>query len=505
MNRIKAKNGKMATSATPSDATLSSSKPILFWFRRDLRLADNPALAAALAQRQPVIPLFILDDSSPETRPLGGASRWWLGKSLIALDNALKQLDAQLILRRGTSLPILRQLVADTGAVALHFNRRFDPAGMATDREVTDALTAGGVEVVDHDGNYLHEPTLLKTQQGQPFKVFTPFWRRLLDHYTPGLLQGAPRHWPATKLSIASDPLKTFQLDRAWSKPFADHWRPGEAGARRALKAFAQDIAADYAATRDRPDLAGTSRLSPHLAWGEISVHRAWVDAGSGNSGGVQNFRRELGWRDFNMHVLHHFPDLPKFAWQEPFRDFPFKKDKAGLKAWQRGATGYPLVDAGMRELWQTGWMHNRVRMIVASFLIKHQLIDWHDGEAWFWDTLVDADPAQNAGNWQWVAGCGFDAAPFFRIFNPMLQGEKFDPKGDYIRRWVPELAELKTRDLQAPWKLGAKQLADAGIVLGKDYPEPIVQHEAARARALTAYKQTTGKGDTAQADLFVN
>jgi len=496
--------GKMAT-----PATLSNHKPILLWFRRDLRLADNPALAAALAaasaQGKPVIPIFILDESSAESRPLGGASRWWLGKSLTELDHALKQRGTRLILRRGTTLPILRQLIADTGAVELHFNRRFDPSGLTIDREITAALAALGISVVDHDGNYLHEPTLLKTLQGQPFKVFTPFWRRLSDRYTPGFLQAAPRQWPASTLSIASDPLASLQFTRPWSKPFEDYWQPGEAGAHHALGTFAEDVAEDYATTRDRPDLAGTSRLSPHLAWGEISVHRAWTgaDANAENGGGVQSFRRELGWRDFNMHVLYHFPALPQLAWQEPFRSFPFKLDKAGLKAWQRGATGYPLVDAGMRELWHTGWMHNRVRMIVASFLIKHQLIDWRDGEAWFWDTLVDADPAQNAGNWQWVAGCGFDAAPFFRIFNPMLQGEKFDPKGDYIRRWVPELAKLKTRELPAPWKLSAEQLAAADIVLGKDYPKPIVQHEAARARALTAYRQISGKGDDAQADLF--
>ncbi|HWT96319.1 MAG TPA: deoxyribodipyrimidine photo-lyase [Terriglobales bacterium] len=497
-------------------ATLSNRKPILLWFRRDLRLADNPALSAALAaaaaQGKPVIPVFILDESSAESRPLGGASRWWLGKSLTELDQALKQYGTRLILRRGTTLPILRQLIADTGAVELHFNRRFDPAGMTIDREVTTALAALGLSVVDHDGNYLHEPALLKTLQGQSFKVFTPFWRRLSDRYTPGFMEAAPRQWPTSTLSIASDPLASFQFARPWSKAFEDYWQPGEAGARHALGTFAEDVAEDYASTRDRPDLAGTSRLSPHLAWGEISVHRAWVGAdadaensGAENSGGVQSFRRELGWRDFNMHVLYHFHDLPKLAWQQPFRSFPFKRDKAGLKAWQRGLTGYPLVDAGMRELWHTGWMHNRVRMIVASFLIKHQLIDWRDGEAWFWDTLVDADPAQNAGNWQWVAGCGFDAAPFFRIFNPMLQGEKFDPKGDYIRRWVPELAKLKTRDLQAPWKLSAAQLAEADIVLGKDYPEPIVRHEAARARALTAYRQISGKGNDIQADLFAD
>jgi deoxyribodipyrimidine photo-lyase len=473
---------------------MSKTPPVLLWFRRDLRLADNPALTAALRQGGGVIPVFIFDETSPGQRALGGAARWWLGRSLEALDRTLDKRGGRLILRRGATLAVLQQLIKETGAGTLHFNRRFDPPGLSLDQNVRDALREAGVDVQDHDANYLHEPWQLQTKQGEPFKVFTPFWRRLVDHYHPAALHSEPRHWPAHHPHPSSDPVKSFRVEYSWAKGFADEWQPGEAGARGRLKGFLDEVVDGYTASRDRPDQQGTSRLSPHLAWGEISVHRAWQEAASNQGSGALAFRRELAWRDFNMHVYHHFPDLPTRPWQSRFENFPFKKDRIGLRAWQRGETGYPLVDAGMRELWQTGWMHNRVRMVVASFLIKHQLIDWRRGEEWFWDTLVDADPAQNAGNWQWVAGCGFDAAPFFRIFNPTLQGKKFDPAGDYIRRWIPELSSLDHKKLYEPWKLSADQCRQTGITLGKDYPEPTVDHELARKHALAAYQQTGGK-----------
>ena len=475
---------------------MSKVAPALLWFRRDLRLADNPALMAALRQDGGVIPVFILDETSPGLRPLGGAARWWLGRSLDVLRQSLEKYGVQLILRRGATLPILRQLAKETGARALHFNRRFDPPGFALDQKVTDALRTDGVEVEDHDANYLHEPWQLTTKQGEPFKVFTPFWRRLSDQYNPPALHLAPKQWPVHKPNPKSEPIKSFRFAPFWATGFDEAWQPGEAGAREQLTDFLDDTIDDYSTDRDRPDLRGTSRLSPHLAWGEISVHRAWRQAETGSVGAAA-FRRELAWRDFNMHVYHHFPDLPTIPWQTGFRNFPFKKNSLGLPAWQQGQTGYPLVDAGMRELWQTGWMHNRVRMVVASFLIKHQLIDWRRGEEWFWDTLVDADPAQNAGNWQWVAGCGFDAAPFFRIFNPTLQAQKFDPKGDYIRQWVPELVALDNKGLREPWKLSAATLHEAEVSLGKDYPKPIVDHDDARKRALSVYRQVSGKKTT--------
>lgn len=481
-----------------------TTPPVLLWFRRDLRLADNPALTAALRHGSPVIPVFILDEKSEGSRPLGGAARWWLGRSLASLDRSLTKLGAKLVLRCGPSLPILHDLAVESGAKVIFFNRRFDPPGVALDQAITEKLAKEDVMIEDHEANYLHEPWQLKTGLGDSFKVFTPFWRRLTSQYSPSTLHPGPRHWPSVSSTPKSDSLKDFSYERHWVKDFNDLWQPGEAGARRQLKEFLDNAVEDYSHSRDRPDTAGTSRLSPHLAWGEISVHRAWQEANPERWSGAAAFRRELAWRDFNMHVYYHFAELPSVPWQHNFCNFPFKKDDVGLHAWQHGKTGYPLVDAGMRQLWQTGWMHNRVRMVVASFLIKHQLIDWRRGEEWFWDTLIDADPAQNAGNWQWVAGCGFDAAPFFRIFNPILQGEKFDPQGDYVRRWVPELAKLRGKEIHAPWKLSKVQLDEAGIRLGKNYPEPIVSHDQARKRALTAYRQISGKGNEDNpVDLF--
>jgi deoxyribodipyrimidine photo-lyase len=485
---------------------MPKTPPIILWFRRDLRLTDHPALVAACRQGQPVIPVFILDEESAGHRQLGGATRWWLGRSLAALADDLRRLGSGLVLRRGKSLDILKQLVSETGATALHFNRRFDPPGLALDKVISDALRADGIDVIDHDANYLHEPWQVRTAQGDPFKVFTPFWRRLAEQYAPPPALAVPRLTPNGADLPGSEALAQFRFERPWSAGFADSWQSGSAGAQLQLKRFLASGADDYAALRDRPDCIGTSRLSPHLAWGEISVHEAWRRADPARWPGAGAFRRELAWRDFNMHILHHYPPLPTTPWQQSFQSFPVRNDAAGLQAWQQGRTGYPLVDAGLRELWHTGWMHNRVRMVAASFVIKHQLIDWRLGEAWFWDTLVDADPAQNAGNWQWVAGCGFDAAPFFRIFNPTLQGAKFDPRGAYIRRWVPEIAGLTDKELNEPWKVAASRLRDVGITLGITYPQPVVQHEVARQRALAAYRQISGKaaiGD--QSDLFAD
>jgi deoxyribodipyrimidine photo-lyase len=485
---------------------MPKSPPVIVWFRRDLRLSEHPALMAACRTDQPVIPVFILDEDSAGQRRLGGAAYWWLGRSLAALATDLQKKGSALVLRRGRSLDILRQLVAETGATSVQFNRRYDPPGLALDQQVSAALRADGVDVVDHDGNYLHEPWQVQTGQGAPFKVFTPFWRRLAEQYSPPPAAAASRRWTSPTVLPAGEPVTQFRHERPWSAGFGDVWQPGEAGAQRRLQRFLDAGADGYATLRDRPDHIGTSRLSPHLAWGEISIHEAWRRADPARWSGAGAFRRELAWRDFNMHLYYHYPDLPTECWQKPFQDFPFKADTAGLQAWQQGRTGYPLVDAGLRELWHTGWMHNRVRMVVASFLIKHQLIDWRRGEAWFWDTLVDADPAQNAGNWQWVAGCGFDAAPFFRIFNPILQGAKFDPQGLYTRNWVPELAGLTNKELNEPWKASSDRLRAAGITLGDTYPRPVVQHEMARQRALAAYRQISGKtaGDH-QRDLFTD
>lgn len=459
--------------------------PVLLWLRRDLRLGDNPALAGAVKTGRPIIPVFI----RPEPDNVGGAAAWWRGRSLAALTASLRKLGSDLVLRTGDPLAILAGLLAENGAVEVYFNRTLEPEAIKTDIAVLSASPKHGAIALDHPANRLHEPWRLKTGTGGSFKVFTPFWRRLADEYRPpAALPAPPRKLRAPKAWPAGEALQDWQIKQRWSIGFAKDWVPGETGAAARL-AHLLDSVAQYTETRDRPDWEGTARLSPHLAWGEISVHEIWRRLSERHGEAALPFLRQLGWRDFNSHLLYHFPKLPNEAWAPKFRSFRFLPHAKGLKAWQRGLTGYPIVDAGMRQLWESGWMHNRVRMIAGSFLIKDQLIDWRRGEAWFWDTLVDADLAQNAGNWQWVAGSGADAAPYFRIFNPVTQSRKFDPDGTYIRRWVPELAKLDAKTIHAPWEASLLDLAAAGVVLGRDYPEPIVAHDEARKRALAAYE----------------
>jgi deoxyribodipyrimidine photo-lyase len=457
----------------------------LLWLRRDLRLADNPALAAALETGGAVIPVFI----RPDRDRIGGASAWWRGRSLAALQDALRSRGSDLVLRTGSGVALMHRLVEETGAGTLAFNRSLEPRQMAEDAEVMTMLRERGIDVIERPANRLHEPWRLKTGAGGFFKVFTPFWNRLAQEYRPPAASPRPGDILAPKTWPQSEPIADWQVTAGWSEGFAADWTPGEDGAHRRLAAFEAQAKA-YPESRDRPDWEGTSRFSPHLAWGEIGVHEIWRRLCGALGDAATPFLRQLGWRDFNSHLLYHFPKLPSRAWSGKFAAFPFVKDATGLRAWQRGATGYPIVDAGMRQLWATGWMHNRVRMIAASFLVKDLMIDWRDGEAWFWDTLVDADLAQNAGNWQWVAGSGADAAPYFRIFNPVTQSRKFDPDGAYIRRWVPELAALDGKTIHAPWEAAPLDLAAAGIVLGRDYPAPIVAHDAARLRALAAYQK---------------
>jgi deoxyribodipyrimidine photo-lyase len=458
-------------------------EPVLLWLKRDLRIGDNPALAAAVKTRRPVIPVFI----RPEEDDVGAAAAWWRGRSLAALRTGLRKLGSDLVLRTGDPLAVLAGMVAESGAVEVYFNRSLEPEAIKTDVAVLATLPKRGAIALDHPANRLHEPWRLKTGTGGSFKVFTPFWRRLCESYRPPEALPALRKLRAPKTWPRSEARGGWQVTARWSAGFGKEWTPGEAGAEARL-ARLLDTVDTYDETRDRPDWDGTSRLSPHLAWGEISVHEIWRRLSAQHGEAALPFLRQLGWRDFNSHLLYHFPKLPKEAWSAKFRGFPFLPHGKGLKAWQRGLTGYPIVDAGMRQLWATGWMHNRVRMIVASFLVKDQLIDWRRGEAWFWDTLVDADLAQNAGNWQWVAGSGADAAPYFRIFNPVSQSRKFDPDGSYIRRWVPELAKLDAKTIHAPWEAASNELAAAGVVLGRDYPQPIVDHDEARQRALAAY-----------------
>ena len=451
-------------------------KPILVWFRQDLRLADNPALAFAAASGKPVIPLFTLDDETPGRWRWGGAARWWLHHSLIALG---KDLDGKLVLRRGPAANVIDKVIAESGADAIVWNRCYEPFAIARDLAIKKDLAARGVRVESFNGALLFEPWEIATGEGKPYRMFTPFWRALKERTAPAKPAGTPQ---TLKLeTVGGDDLSTWTLlpRPDWARNFP--WKPGEAAARPALKQFLNRIES-YHQDRDLPHQTGTSLLSPHLNWGEISPRQIWQavrDHPKGKSEGAQTFLKELGWREFCHHLLFHFPRFPDEPFDARFAKFPWRRDSAALATWQKGQTGIPIVDAGMRQLWQTGWMHNRVRMIVASFLTKHLLLDWRAGQDWFWDTLVDAGLANNSANWQWVAGSGADAAPFFRVFNPVLQGEKFDPAGAYVRRFVPELKDVPDKFIHRPW--------DAPV--RADYPPPIVDLASGRARALAAFK----------------
>lgn len=456
----------------------------LVWFRQDLRLADNPALVAAAASGRPVLPVYILDESLPWSP--GAASRWWLGRSLAALSRDLAKCGMPLILRRGRAAEVIDELVAAAGVSSVVWNRVYEPSAVARDTQIKTRLKARGIAVESFNAAALVEPWEL----GKPYQVFTPFWRALQGRGGPPRPVPVPKKLVPTAASIDSEDLASWKLEPTapdWAGGLREAWTPGEGGAAERLDAFVGH-ANDYKHGRDRPDREETSRLSPHLHFGEIGPRQVW-HAVATRAPEAEAFLRELAWREFSLHLLHRTSDLPEQPLRPAFAEFPWRDDDAQLRSWQKGLTGYPIVDAGMRQLWQTGWMHNRVRMVAASFLVKHLLLPWQAGERWFWDTLVDADLANNAASWQWVAGCGADAAPYFRIFNPMLQGAKFDPAGDYVRRFVPELARLPASHIHAPWTASDAMLADAGVRLGETYPRPIVDHAAARARALSAFK----------------
>lgn len=477
-------------------AAVKQLRPRLLWFRQDLRLSDNAALTAACAGDAPVVPVYVYDETldwSP-----GGASRWWLHHSLIALGADLARRGAPLVLRRGPAEDMIPALVAETGAEAVFWNRCYEPAAIARDTRLKAALTGAGVRVESFNSALLHEPWTLKTGAGGPFKVYTPFWRALRASAQAAPLPPAPRRITAVPAPPPGDALESWRLLPTrpdWAGGLRAAWTPGEAGARARLDAFLDTALRGYGEGRDRPDRSGTSRLSPHLHWGEIGPRQVWAALATFAAAHPQagadadKFLSEIAWREFAHHLLFHAPELPERNWKASFDGFPWAEDESAINSWQRGQTGYPIVDAGMRELWATGWMHNRVRMIVASFLIKDLMIHWRRGEEWFWDTLVDADLANNAAGWQWVAGSGADASPYFRIFNPVTQGERFDPDGAYVRRWCPELARVPDKHVHAPWTAPDGVLTDAGVRLGKTWPAPIVDHALARQRALDAYK----------------
>ena len=466
----------------------------LVWFRQDLRIADNPALAHAAARGR-IVPLYILDDvTAPARWRMGSASRWWLHHSLTALRDSL----GGLIVLRGDPRALIADAVKASGASSVVWNRCYEPWAIARDGAIKAQLAELGVDAASFNGSLLNEPIEIATRDGKPFKVFTPFWRacRARAAAAPQLAARFETSFPPG-FGVSIDALDLTPKKPNWAARWRDIWTPGEAGANLHLNAFVDAGLSGYSDGRDRPDLPKTSRLSPHLHFGEISPRQIWrciemaVGDGRATHRDAEKFQSEIGWREFAYHLLYHFPSLPDANWREAFDAFAWRNDAVELRAWQRGLTGYPFVDAGMRELWQTGVMHNRVRMIAASFLVKHLRTDWRTGEDWFWDTLVDADLANNAAGWQWVAGSGADAAPYFRIFNPVTQGRKFDPQGSYVRRWCPELANLPDEFIHAPFEAPADVLARSGVRLGTNYPAPIVGHAKARAAALEGYAAT--------------
>ena len=476
----------------------SQLNPSLVWFRSDLRLEDNPALQAAIDRGGPVIPVFIRSPSDEGQWQSGEASDWWLHQSLSSLSTSLQKVGGRLVLRQGPSADVLHKLIQETGAAAVFWNRRYEPAVRESDSKVRASLEQAGIMTADFNSQLIFEPWDIATKEGRPYQVFTPYWRACLQKGLASTPIPAPEVIAAPEVWPDSVPLASFQLEptRDWGTGLKGHWTPGCQGAAERLNEFLRSHVNQYAVDRDLPALVGTSRLSPHLHFGEISPRTIWhavhqsLTGSPADQTGAETYLKEIGWREFAHHLLYHFPQTTDHPLRSEFADFPWEDNESGLKAWQRGRTGYPIVDAGMRELWKTGWMHNRVRMIVASFLVKDLRLHWGHGARWFWNTLVDADLANNTLGWQWSAGCGADAAPYFRVFNPVLQSQKFDPEGTYLAQWLPELAGLPPKWIHAPWTAPAEVLKFAGVSLGKTYPKPIVDHGEARDLALAAFQK---------------
>ncbi len=460
----------------------------IHWFRQDLRLSDNPALYEAAKQGK-VLPIYILDDNNAGEHRMGGASRWWLHHSLTALNDCL---EGKLSVHCGDPEDILLELVKQQSVRAIYWNRCYEPWRIERDTQIKETLKTHDVETHSFNGSLIWEPWETLKNDGSPYRVFTQFYRRgCLQSRPPREPLPTPRHLDAVRDSANKLSIKELGLlpRIRWDKKMEPYWQIGEAGAFARLEAFLEHGLGNYKEGRNYPAKQHVSRLSPHLHWGEISPIQVWHTAKQTEHGkDLEHFFSELGWREFSHSLLYHFPSLPRKNLQAKFDAFPWRDDEQRLKLWQQGQTGYPIVDAGMRELWQTGYMHNRVRMIVGSFLVKNLLLHWHHGEKWFWDCLVDADLANNSASWQWVAGCGADAAPYFRIFNPITQGHKFDPSGEYTRTYVPELKHLPDKYLFSPWEASQDILQHAGVSLGETYPNPIVPLMISRERALSAF-----------------
>lgn len=489
-------------------ASLMAENYGIVWFRQDLRVHDNPALHEALAEGLVPLPFYVLPAQDAGDFTPGAASRWWLNYSLLQLQKNLKALRLQLILRRGNTVEELQEIAKNSGARALFYNRRYEPAAIQEQKAVEDALAADGLSCHSFNGCLLIEPWDLETSTGGPYKVYTPYSKAAFKHLQQ-LQPCPPREDEKQPKALGTGNFTSLKLEELallpkirWDAGLEKRWLPGEQSALQRLEHVVESVASDYDETRNLPDIDGTSALSPHLHFGEISPRHVWctlreklarVRSETARQG-LFTLQKELLWREFANHLIYHFPHTTVKPLNPAYSRMPYRKEKRALQAWQKGQTGYPIVDAGLRQLWETGWMHNRVRLITASFLVKHLLIDWREGAAWFWDTLVDADLANNTMNWQWIAGSGADASPYYRIFNPVTQGEKFDPEGNYVRRFVPELKDVPARYIHQPWEAPAEVLAQAGVELGKTYPRPIVDHQEARERALGAYAAVKSK-----------
>ncbi len=490
---------------TKRPGTAGGPPPALLWFRGDLRLQDHAALNAALAGGRPVVPIYVLDDGTPGRWRLGGASRWWLHHSLASLGADLAARGAPLVLRRGPAAQVLATLARETGATEVHAGHQHEPWARRATEDAVAALHAAGAALRLHRTQTLFDLDGIRTKTGGIYGIYTPFANQLRTRGSPGAPTPAPDRIPAGP-AVASDSLASWDLlptKPDWSGGF-NVWQVGEGAAHTRLRAFLDRAVHGYDIGRNLPGQEGTSGLSAHLHWGEISPRQVWhvaEQAAQGTGKGLDTFLSEILWREFSAYLLFHKPEMPEQPMRPAFAALPFRHAPQELRAWQRGRTGIPIVDAGMRQLWRTGWMHNRVRMIAASFLVKQLLVDWRAGEDHFWDTLVDADLASNAASWQWIAGCGIDSQPFFRVFNPVSQGEKFDPDGVYVRKWVPELAKLPPKHIHAPWTAPDAVLAQAGIALGTTYPTPLVDLAEARGRALDAYRRTVKGAAPAEPD----
>tara|TARA_B100001765_G_scaffold198782_1_gene150318 strand:+ start:506 stop:1945 length:1440 start_codon:yes stop_codon:yes gene_type:complete len=476
---------------------MEQEKPIIVWLRHDLRLADNPALYHAAYNKTPILPVFIYDPDAMD-RDYGAAQKWWLHHALISLRDDFKKNDVDFIVRKGDSKTILDELIKEIDAGGVYWNRFYEKWQIDRDTDIKKDLHNRGLDVHSFQAHVLFEPWKIESGSGHHYKVFTPYYKNCMekaDKIDDPLPEPNSMVSASHSLNIGNINDFAFLPEIRWDKKMQDDWEITENAAHKQLSHFLKNGLENYETGRDCPSIDATSRMSPYLRWGMISPRTIWYETksyiGSHNVSNKQgeSYLRELFWREFTHHLLYYYPDMKSKPIQEKFEDFPWKRYKTYREAWQKGETGYPLVDAGMRQLWQTGWMHNRVRMIVGSLFVKHLLQPWQDGEAWFWDCLVDADPANNTAGWQWIGGCGADAAPYFRIFNPITQGEKFDSY-DYVRKFVPEIADLPDKYLFSPWEAGKDILQEYGIKLGETYPEPLVTHKEGRERALDAFKK---------------